>query len=160
MHSPHRRDCSVVAALTALVLPIAGLAACGGDDGPPSSSADSVGAQNATPKGTLAYKETEFAIAPAKHTANAGEVTFDVQNAGKTKHEFVVIKTRNAADELGNGAEADETGVVDEIEDIEPGKSQSLKLTLKPGHYALICNLPGHYKPSGKNGMLADLTVQ
>jgi uncharacterized cupredoxin-like copper-binding protein len=29
-------------------------------------------------------------------------------------------------------------------------------LNLKPGHYSLVCNLPGHYM----QGMRADLTVQ
>jgi uncharacterized cupredoxin-like copper-binding protein len=57
------------------------------------------------------------------------------------------------------GKEADETGAVDEIEDIAPGAAERLTLHLEPGHYALICNLPGHYFHDGKPGMLADVTV-
>ncbi|MEA2312683.1 MAG: hypothetical protein QOE28_2651, partial [Solirubrobacteraceae bacterium] len=36
------------------------------------------------------------------------------------------------------------------------GAAKALTLNLKPGHYALICNLPGHYTA----GMYADLTVK
>ncbi len=160
-HQCHR---SATAALIALLLAL-GVSACGnsaagsGADKTPEPES-TVGTADTAAKGVLAYKETEFAIAPARQKAAAGEVTFKVENAGKIKHEFVVIKTPKPADALDKGDEADETGAVDEIGDIEPGGTQSLKVTLKPGHYALICNLPGHYKPSGENGMLADVTVR
>ena len=42
--------------------------------------------------------------------------------------------------------EASEKGAKGEIEDIAPGTTKSLTLTLQKGHYALVCNLPGHYK--------------
>ena len=53
------------------------------------------------------------------------------------------------------GTEADEAGNVGEIGDLQPGETKTLSLNLKAGHYALICNLPGHYKL----GQHADLTV-
>ena len=46
---------------------------------------------------------------------------------------------------LKNGR-ADESGNVGETGDLAVGKTKSVTLNLKPGHYALICNLPGHYK--------------
>ncbi|MBI4639174.1 MAG: hypothetical protein HY731_00665 [Candidatus Tectomicrobia bacterium] len=36
---------------------------------------------------------------------------------------------------------------------IAPGKSEKLRVTLKPGEYRLMCNLPGH-KEAGMVGML------
>jgi uncharacterized cupredoxin-like copper-binding protein len=39
---------------------------------------------------------------------------------------------------------------------MKPGAAKTLALNLAPGHYALVCNLPGHYKA----GMYADLTVK
>ena len=42
--------------------------------------------------------------------------------------------------------EASEKGAKGEIEEIAPGETKSLTLTLQKGHYALVCNLPGHYK--------------
>jgi uncharacterized cupredoxin-like copper-binding protein len=50
----------------------------------------------------------------------------------------------------------DETGNVGEIGGIASGQTKKLSLTLKPGHYALICNLPGHYAASQH----ADLAVR
>ena len=98
----------------------------------------------------------EFAIAPAPAQAAQGKTTFSVHNAGQLKHEFVVVRTDKPAGSLLKGAEADETGNVGEIPDLPPGSTKSLTLNLKAGHYALICNLPGHYKA----GQHADFTVR
>lgn len=102
-----------------------------------------------------------FSMTLSSNTAKAGEVTFHVKNdATDIAHEFVVVKTDVAADQLPVMAEAkavdeDELTPVDEIEDIDPGKGGDLKVNLAPGHYVLICNTEGHYQA----GMYADLTV-
>ncbi|KVC85665.1 hypothetical protein WI85_05705 [Burkholderia ubonensis] len=80
----------------------------------------------------------------------AGKVTFDVVNSPDSDmtHELVVLKT-----DLADGALPVRKGQVleqrlhkvGEVEDIAPGKRRRLALTLAPGHYALICNKPGHY---------------
>jgi len=88
--------------------------------------------------------------------AAAGKVTFKVHNAGTVTHEFVVLKTNKPAGDLLKGAEADETGNVGETGDLKAGTSKTLSLNLPPGHYALICNLPGHYKA----GQHTDFTVK
>ena len=87
---------------------------------------------------------------------SAGKVTFTVKNKGDMEHEMVVIKTSTPASKLKvSGNRASEKGSVGELEDIAGGKSKKLTLTLKKGHYALICNVKGHYM----GGMHADLTV-
>ena len=98
----------------------------------------------------------EFKVTPTSAQAAAGEVTFNVRNAGTATHEFVVIKTNKPAGGLLKGARADESGNVGETGDLAAGASKNLTLNLKPGHYALICNLPGHYKA----GQFADFTVK
>lgn len=98
----------------------------------------------------------EFAVDTTVSTAAAGKVTFKVRNTGAAKHEFVVLKTAKPAGSLLKGAEADETGNVGEIGDVAPGQAKQLTLNLKPGHYALICNLAGHYKA----GQYKDFTVR
>jgi uncharacterized cupredoxin-like copper-binding protein len=57
---------------------------------------------------------------------------------------------------LLKGARADEAGNVGETGDLQAGASKTLRLRLKPGHYALICNLPGHYVA----GQRTDFTVR
>jgi uncharacterized cupredoxin-like copper-binding protein len=39
---------------------------------------------------------------------------------------------------------------------VKAGNARVLVLTMKRGHYALICNLPGHYK----TGQFADFYVR
>jgi uncharacterized cupredoxin-like copper-binding protein len=98
----------------------------------------------------------QFAVSPSASRAPAGRVTFRVHNAGTITHEFVVIKTARAASDLPiKNGRADETGNVGETGDLEAGKTKSVSLNLAAGHYALICNLPGHYLA----GQHTDFTV-
>ncbi len=101
-------------------------------------------------------KLIEFKLLPSTRKVAAGKVTFVVRNAGKIPHEFVALKTKTPAGKLPTkGAEAVETGKIGAIKTFGPSKAKTLTLTLKRGHYALLCNLPGHYKA----GQFADLTV-
>ncbi|MER3488069.1 MAG: hypothetical protein C4307_04785 [Chloroflexota bacterium] len=98
----------------------------------------------------------EFNVLPGVQAAPAGRVTFVVRNTGKVAHELVVLRTAKPAGSLLKGKEADETGAVGEIGDLKPGATKKLTLTLAKGHYALLCNLPGHYLA----GQLADFYVK
>jgi uncharacterized cupredoxin-like copper-binding protein len=110
----------------------------------------------AAANGVVKARLTDFKINTEAATAKAGKVTFVAGNAGAIKHEFVVLRTSKPAGALLQGSRASEAGHVAEIEDIAPGQSKRLVLNLKPGHYSLVCNLPGHYKA----GMFANFTVK
>ena len=109
-----------------------------------------------TSKPLVAVSVDEFSVFPATQGAPAGKVRFVVTNIGKLKHEFVVIKTNKPAGNLLKGNEADETGAVGELDGVNAGNARVLILSLKKGHYALICNLPGHYR----TGQFADFYVR
>jgi uncharacterized cupredoxin-like copper-binding protein len=97
---------------------------------------------------TIKLRMVEWDILPlATAKAHPGKVTFVVRNAGKLTHEFVVIKAGKLAGNLAppGEAEASEKGAAGEIEELKPGQVKRLTLTLTKGHYARICNLPGHY---------------
>ncbi|HDR9482349.1 TPA: hypothetical protein QDC20_000490 [Burkholderia aenigmatica] len=85
------------------------------------------------------------------HNVKSGRVTLDVKNdAGNNmEHELVVLKTDLADDALpvskGQVLEH-KLRKIGEVEDIAPGKSKRMSFKLAPGHYALICNKPGHYE--------------
>ena len=99
----------------------------------------------------------EFNVLPAVQGAPAGKVTFTVKNSGKAEHEFVVLRTLRPAGSLAShNGEASEAGNVGEIGSVKPGQQKKLTLTLKKGHYSLLCNLPGHYK----SGQFADFYVR
>ena len=110
----------------------------------------------AAPAHASAVTLSEFNVAPKPAAVASGAVTFNVSNAGKVEHEFVVLKTSKPASDLLKGGKADEAGNVGEIGSVKPGQTKALKLKLAAGHYALICNLPGHYAA----GQYADLTVK
>ena len=115
-------------------------------------TADAVTSSNA-----VSISLNEFNILPAVQGARAGKVTFSVKNAGKAEHEFVVVKTIRPAGSLAShGGEASEAGNVGEIGSVKPGQLKKLTLTLKQGHYSLLCNLPGHYR----NGQFVDFYVR
>ena len=148
--------------LGSIILVVA-LAACSGTG---SNSATSTATSVASGAGgggdgtTVNVTETEFKIEADATSAPAGQVTFNIKNNGTIAHEFVVIKTDDAASALpvaSGESEVDEdqlTGI-DEKEDIEPGTSVTLTVNLEAGHYALICNVEGHYT----SGMHLDFTV-
>ena len=80
-----------------------------------------------------------------------------MSNDGKLEHEFVVIKTNLAPGKLplkGDEAKEDVGPSPGEIPpSVKPGKTKTLEVTLKPGKYVLICNLPGHYKAGQYTGL-------
>jgi uncharacterized cupredoxin-like copper-binding protein len=104
----------------------------------------------------VAVQVNAFSVFPATQGAPKGKVKFIVTNTGTFKHEFVVLKTTKPAGNLLKDKEADEAGNVGEIGGIPAGQAKTLTLTLKKGHYALICNLPGHYAA----GQFADFYVR
>jgi uncharacterized cupredoxin-like copper-binding protein len=88
-------------------------------------------------------------------TATAGDVSFVVTNSGTHTHEFVVLQTDTAASAFpiasfegeDDRIDEDTAGVnVGETGDMEPGTTMTLNITMTAGHYALVCNLPGHYR--------------
>jgi uncharacterized cupredoxin-like copper-binding protein len=115
---------------------------------------------SAAPTGPVTASLKEFSITLGRATASPGSVTFNVTNAGTILHEFVVLDTDTAAGSLVVTADGtvseDGLTVVDEIEDIAVGATPSLTVNLTAGHYAIICNVPGHYA----GGMHTDFQVQ
>ncbi|MFX1765850.1 plastocyanin/azurin family copper-binding protein [Paraburkholderia sp. A1RI-2L] len=84
------------------------------------------------------------------HSVKAGRLTLDIRNdaSNTMAHELVVLKTNLPDDALpvGMGQVLEhKLKKIGEVEDIAPGKSKRASFTLAPGHYALICNKPGHY---------------
>ena len=113
-------------------------------------------ASAATPRQVNA-KLVDFKILPKPKSVAAGRITFVATNAGKMEHELVVVKTAKDAAKLGRGdGTATEKGEVAEVEDVKPGKTKRLTVSLKPGHYVLLCNLGKHYGA----GMYINFTVK
>jgi plastocyanin len=78
-------------------------------------------------------KEFKFTLSPK--SAKAGSVTFRFTNRGKVKHDFKIAGKKTKL--------------------IGPGKSATLKVTLKKGSAPYLCTVPGH----AASGMKGKLTV-
>jgi uncharacterized cupredoxin-like copper-binding protein len=106
----------------------------------------------------VAIKLSEFKIQSSVTSVPAGRVVFDVTNIGKVKHQFTVIHTKKPASAVLSKSKPNDDipGAKGEISAIQPGHSRTLVIKdLKPGHYALVCALPGHYQA----GMYANFNV-
>jgi len=105
------------------------------------------GAESATAPTKVTVKLKEFKIIPSVTTVKAGKVTFVVSNVGKINHELVVLKTNVAPGKLKENKdhEVSEKSSVGEVGEVHHGATRSGTLTLGPGKYQLICNLPSHY---------------
>jgi len=99
---------------------------CGNGDGVETSNDHTVDA------GDLYFEPEDFA-------ANAGEISFTMENIGAVEHDLRVDET---GDEI--------IGVID------PGVTESGSVTLDAGTYTLYCSVVGHREA----GMEATLTVE
>lgn len=97
---------------------------------------------------SVTVKLKEFTLTPSLKADKAGKITFVVKNVGKFEHELLILKTSVAPSKLPLNAKGrvPEKGAIGEIGDIAPGQTKKKAFTLAAGKYALICNLPGHYK--------------
>jgi uncharacterized cupredoxin-like copper-binding protein len=102
-----------------------------------------------------------MAIRVDQQTVKAGPVKFEVTNWSRfLPHEMLVVAVDNSATPLPyDYGEAkvseDEVKVLGDTSELQPNKSDSVEVTLQPGSYLLICNVPGHYAA----GMAVPFTV-
>ena len=73
---------------------------------------------------TVTVKASEFKFVLSTKTARHGVVTFKVTNKGHIAHDFKIVGKKTPM--------------------LKPGKSATLKVTLKKGSYKYICTVPGH----------------
>ena len=116
-----------LSAALGLLVVVVSLVACGGS--PPAAAKPA----------RIEVTASEMKFEPKSVSVRAGEVTFVVKNVGTVEHSFIIDDSAGAT--------------VGSIPSIALGATQQLAVTLKPGTYTLICNLPGH-KEAGMTGML------
>ncbi|MHB8642463.1 MAG: cupredoxin domain-containing protein [Gaiellaceae bacterium] len=77
-----------------------------------------------TKTATVKVAASEFKFVLSAKSAPAGAVSFVVTNKGKLAHDFKIAGKKTAL--------------------ISPGKSATLKVTLKKGSYPYMCTVAGH----------------
>lgn len=125
-------------------------------------------------KNKLQIELREWNVTLSSETVEAGELNVSVRNKGKETHELVFVKLNT---DLATGRlPVDKDGaideermtfgtLVDEIEGIEAGKKAKATVRLKPGRYAVICNVieeedDGSIEAHYSMGMHAVLNVE
>ena len=104
---------------------------------------------------------SSMGIRLSRDTVPAGVVDFKVTNSSKELvHEMLVFNyvegKKFPYDDKNAKIDEDKAGSLGEVSETDPSKSGELKLSLKPGKYVVLCDIPGHFA----NGMWAFLTVQ
>ena len=107
-------------------------------------------------------------LMPRAALVSAGELTIALVNAGSRPHELLVYPL-DAGQVAGQRPVGDDDRVSEEgalgdaeavcprdtdVDGIVPGGPAAVTLTLAPGTYEVLCNLPGHYR----RGMRSTLT--
>ena len=96
-----------------------------------------------------------------KASIKAGTVTFVVKNVSKTIiHEMILSPLADGVVELPylkdeNRVDEEKAEHLGEVSELDPGKSGSLTVDLKPGKYIIYCNIPAHFV----DGMWTEITV-
>jgi len=90
-------------------------------------------AAKATTIAVIAGKPTEFHFTLSKKSVAKGSVTFKIANKGKLAHDIKIAGKKSRM--------------------IQPGKSATLKVTLKKGKLKYQCTVPGH-AAAGMRGTL------
>jgi uncharacterized cupredoxin-like copper-binding protein len=94
-------------------------------------------------------------------SAKVGPVTFNVTNWSRSVvHEMLVVAVDSADAPLPYDfakqiIPEDQVKVLGETNELQPNASKSIMLTLAPGTYLLVCNVPGHFA----TGMVLPFTV-
>jgi uncharacterized cupredoxin-like copper-binding protein len=102
-----------------------------------------------------------MAMRADKSSAKAGAVTFEVTNWSRSVvHEMLVVAVDSPDAPLPYDfnkqiVPEDQIKVLGETSELQPNASKSVQLTLAPGNYLLVCNVPGHYAA----GMVLAFTV-
>jgi uncharacterized cupredoxin-like copper-binding protein len=111
--------------------------------------------------GKVDRAKASMGIKLSRDRAPAGEVTFKVTNGSKEAvHEMIVVPAPAKGKSLPyidaeQRIDEDAAGHLGEVSELDPGKSGSLTLDLKPGTYLVLCNVPTHFM----GGMWQLLTV-
>ncbi len=114
---------------------------------------------------TVDVSLVDYQVLPKVTSVAAGDVTFKITNNGTFVHEFVVDKAADASKlPLEPNGEVNEDDISDadhigEVEDLDPGKTEELKVTLDAGDYVLFCNRVDGEIVHFKKGMHADFTA-
>ena len=110
------------------------------------------------PEPPVKLRMSDYKIRLDRGHASSGYFRMDLRNTGKVQHDLVVIKTARTAKKLPVANGRVSRHGLKFVYPLDPGDHHIVVLGahLRPGHYVLICDIPGHYQ----KGMRRDFTLR
>ncbi|MGZ4334328.1 MAG: hypothetical protein ACXVRJ_08670 [Gaiellaceae bacterium] len=94
---------------------------------------------------TLRADVGEWSIVPSTGSVPAGRVLIRVRNVGGATHRLVLVRTTSFDQRLPlRGSRAAVRPLIETVL-VRPGEAASFVVSLRPGSYLLLDNLPWHY---------------
>jgi uncharacterized cupredoxin-like copper-binding protein len=101
--------------------------------------------------GAFDMSKATMGITVDSNDIHAGEVTLVAINDSKVLvHEMLIAPVLSTYsplpyDNANQRVDEDAAHSLGEVSELDPGQTGALRITLKPGTYILLCNVPGHY---------------
>ncbi|MFM0412258.1 MULTISPECIES: hypothetical protein [Paraburkholderia] len=94
----------------------------------------------------------KMSISLSPSTVGAGPIEFTIKNDSSVmRHEFMIVPWTGPANALPYDSktqqvEEDRLQAMQGVEDLLPGQTVTVRLSLSQGRYVAFCNEPGHYR--------------
>ena len=99
----------------------------------------------ASPSTTLHADVAEWSIVPSAGVVRAGHERIVVRNLGAEPHQVMVVRTARFAQRLRLSKHRAVARAVAAPVLVAPGATKTIVVSLSPGPYVLLDNLPWHY---------------
>lgn len=133
-------------ALASLIAASIVVVGCGGDDDGDGSERPRATGERPAERAATTVDLDEFSIEPKTLTVSSG-ATVEAKNVGATPHNLTIERGPDAS------KQSEELAATSTF---SGGKSDTLKVDLEPGRYALVCTVGDHRQ----QGMVGSLTVR
>ena len=97
------------------------------------------------PAATLHADVAEWSIVPSQGVVRAGQVRIVVRNMGAEAHQMMIVRTTRFAQRLALSRNRAVARPVAAPVMLAPGATKTIVVSLSPGAYVLLDNLPWHY---------------
>jgi uncharacterized cupredoxin-like copper-binding protein len=147
----HRRHGASALLLLALVAAV--LSACGGKDADAAAAGGPVSVVAAPPASDVTITATDYTFEASSQRIAAGRVRLTLDNKGTEAHQVQLgrVEPGTTVDSFVHAFHQEGSAAAEKllewqtgVNGVEPGRSSTVVGDLEPGHYLMVCFVPGH----------------